>query len=160
MVITIKEKRENDNSWITSLLNDRWGSTDIVTRGKKYNVFLLSGYIAEADDKPAGLIIYNKTHDEYEILTLDSLVQGKGIGTQLLNSVINKCRDEKCHRLWLITTNDNQKAQKFYRNRGFSVAAVYENAMEKSRKLKPEIPLIGYGGIPIKDEVEMELTLQ
>jgi hypothetical protein len=31
--------------------------------------------------------------------------------------------------------------------------------MEKSRLLKPEIPLIGNDGIPIRDEIELEMIL-
>jgi len=33
------------------------------------------------------------------------------------------------------------------------------NALEVSRKLKPEIPQIGYDGIPLRDEVELEMIL-
>lgn len=38
--------------------------------------------------------------------------------------------------------------------------AVYPNAVSLSRKLKPEIPLIGNYGIPIRDEIELELKLK
>jgi hypothetical protein len=31
--------------------------------------------------------------------------------------------------------------------------------VEQSRKLKPEIPLIGNDGIPIRDEIELEMKL-
>jgi hypothetical protein len=64
-----------------------------------------------------------------------------------------------CTRLWLITTNDNLHALRFYQKRGFMLVAVHRNAVEQSRKLKPEIPLYGKDGIPIRDEIELEMLL-
>ena len=40
-------------------------------------------------------------------------------------------------------------ALRFYQKRGFMLVAVHRNALELSRKLKPEIPLIGNDGIPL-----------
>jgi RimJ/RimL family protein N-acetyltransferase len=59
-------------------------------------------------------------------------------------------------RLWLITTNDNARAQRFYERHGFRLAAVHEGALVRSRELKPEIPLVSADGTPIRDELEYE----
>ncbi|MFP3471139.1 GNAT family N-acetyltransferase, partial [Micrococcus sp. SIMBA_144] len=61
-----------------------------------------------------------------------------------------------CSRITLITTNDNLAALKFYQKRGFVMTAIHRNAVEKARKIKPEIPLIGNDGIPIRDEIQLE----
>jgi ribosomal protein S18 acetylase RimI-like enzyme len=42
----------------------------------------------------------------------------------------------------LITTNDNLRAIGFYQRLGYQLVNVYPNAVEKSRKIKSEIPLI------------------
>jgi hypothetical protein len=39
------------------------------------------------------------------------------------------------------------------------IATVYVNALAESRNLKPEIPLIGDHDIPLRDEIEFEMTL-
>jgi len=39
------------------------------------------------------------------------------------------------------------------------IAAVHVNAIERNRRLKPEIPLTGMDGIPIRDEIELEMVL-
>ena len=39
------------------------------------------------------------------------------------------------------------------------MVAVYPDAVENSRQLKPEIPLVGNDGIPIRDEIELEKLL-
>jgi RimJ/RimL family protein N-acetyltransferase len=64
-----------------------------------------------------------------------------------------------CRRIWLITTNDNTAALRFYQKKGFSLVAVHRNAIERSRQLKPEIPETGNDGIPLRDEIELEIVL-
>ena len=59
----------------------------------------------------------------------------------------------------LITTNDNLSALQFYQKRGFDMSRLYHNAVDKSRKIKPQIPLTGANGIPIRHEIELEMKL-
>jgi GNAT superfamily N-acetyltransferase len=77
----------------------------------------------------------------------------------LIDAVRQEAQRAGCKRLWLITTNDNLTALRFYQRRGFVLVAVHRNAVELSRKLKPQIPLIGEHGIPIRDEIELEMPL-
>ena len=46
-----------------------------------------------------------------------------------------------------------------YQKRDFLLVELHRNALEQSRRLKPEIPLVGVDGIPLKDEIELELCL-
>jgi len=41
----------------------------------------------------------------------------------------------------------------------FRIKAIYPNAIDAARKIKPQIPELGEHGIPIRDEIEMEMTL-
>jgi len=59
-----------------------------------------------------------------------------------------------------MTTNDNTAALRFYQKWGFLLVAVHRNAVEQARKLKPEIPLTGIDGIPLRDEIELEVLLK
>jgi hypothetical protein len=61
--------------------------------------------------------------------------------------------------MWLITTNDNGPAIRFYEGRGMRIAAIHRGAIAESRKLKPEIPLLGVGGRPIEEKSSFELLL-
>lgn len=156
--IQIRPIEEIDKEWITSILEKQWGSTKIVTRGKLRQADKLPGYIALLNDKKAGLITYS-VEDDCEIITLDSLVQGKGIGTALLEKVKQTAKEQNCKRVWLINTNDNMEALRFYQKRGFVLSVLYPNALEQSRRLKPEIPQIGIDNIPLRDEIELEIKL-
>lgn len=159
MSIEIKEYTEQDRAWTRNLLEKRWGSSTVVSRGKMHQADMLPGFIAYIDDAPQGLVTYRIEDRECEIVTLDALFEGRGIGKDLLNAVRKIASSEKCNRIWLITTNDNARAQEFYKKCGFELVAVYENAIQESRKLKPEIPDIGIDGIPIRDEIEFEIKL-
>ena len=145
--------------WARELLTQRWGSTRVVSRGAVHQADRLSGFIASLDGKPAGLATYHVAGDQCEIVSLDSLFERKGIGSALIEAVCRSARKAGCRRVWLITTNDNLPALHFYQKRGFTLAALYPNALASSRKLKPEIPLFGLDGIPLRDEIELERLL-
>ena len=155
----IRRLNKDDRAWVTPLLEEQWGSVTQVRGGRAYRADELPGFAAVQNSKPAGLITYNISGEQCEITSLNSLAEGLGIGTGLIEAVRKVANSSRCKRLWLITTNDNTPALRFYQKRGFLLAAVYPNAVEESRKLKPEIPLTGIDGIPIRDEIELELLL-
>lgn len=156
---TIRPIEKEDRNWIAQFLDRHWGSTRIVSRGQVYLAHLLPGFIAEQDDEKVGLITYRIDEEACELMTINSTVEGQGVGTALLEAVKAVAAEEGCKRLWLITTNDNLKALRFYQKRDLRIAAVYPGALDASRKVKPEIPLFGYDGIPLRDEIELEMTL-
>jgi len=158
--IQIKPLTDEHQHWASNLLIKEWGSTESVSRGRLHHADKLPGFIALLDDKPAALATYNIEGDQCELATLNSLKEKQGIGGRLIDEVKNEAVAKGCRRLWLITTNDNTYAFKFYQKFGFKVAGYHINAIEQSRKLKPTIPCIGMDGIPIKDEIEFELMIE
>jgi ribosomal protein S18 acetylase RimI-like enzyme len=147
------------HAWIKEKLYEHWGSTRVVTRQKMYNADDLPGFIVFEKEQPIGLITYSIQNQECEIITLNSFREQQGIATMLLGAVTSIAREQNCHRIWLITTNDNLKALGFYQKRGFRLVAVYPDALKESRRLKPEIPEIGLNNIPLRDEIELEIML-
>jgi len=115
--------------------------------------------VAEDEGEVVGLLTYHVEGSMCEIGTLDSQREGRGISVALIEAVKVAARQAGCRRLWLITTNDNTHALRFYQKRGFCLVAVHRDAVAASRAIKPEIPLIGNDGIPIRDEVELEMSL-
>ncbi|MEW5797207.1 MAG: GNAT family N-acetyltransferase [Candidatus Zixiibacteriota bacterium] len=107
-----------------------------------------------------GLVTYEIIGDQCEVVTLDAFTQFAGVGTALMERVIDTARASGCRRVWLITTNDNLDAIRFYQKRGFTIGAVHVNAIAHSRTLKPSIAMIGNYGIPIRDEIEFEMVLR
>ena len=155
----IRPLDETLRSWAHDLIDREWGAPGIVTRGKLHEIAKLSGLIAIENNEPTGLITYSIEGSECEIVSLNSLNEKRGIGSTLIEAVRQAAKTRGCQRVWVITTNDNTKALRYYQKRGFHLRAVYPNALDISRKLKPTIPLTGIDDIPLRDEIELEMLL-
>ena len=147
--------REQINAFIVR----QWFTMQMVVHGETIDMGNADGYYACEGDEITGLITYRIAGEEMKILSLDSLQEGRGIGTGLLDTVVAKARDAGMQRIMLITTNDNLSALRFYQKRGFDMSRLYCNALAQARKIKSEIPLIGMDGIPLKHEIELEMIL-
>ncbi len=142
------------------VLCDRWGATAIVSRGRVHDALHLPALIAERAGMSSGLVTYRVDGPGCELVTLDALTPYQGTGTVLVEAVARIARGARCTRLWLITTNDNLDALRFYQRRGFVLVAVHRDAVTRARQLKPSISLVGRHGIPIRDELELERPLR
>lgn len=157
--LSVRPLTQADRPWANRLVTERWGSSRMVTRGVVHDLTQLPGLVAWLGQERAGLLLYHSTGDAWEIVSLDSPLPARGVGTALLNAARHLAQIAGCRRLWLITTNDNLPALRFYQKRGFRLVAVYPDAVTEARRLKPEIPLTGLEGIPLRDELELELML-
>lgn len=152
--ITIRPLQPNDLAWVEKILKERWGSTKMVTKGRLYEADKLPGYLVENEQGRVGLVTYWEDRDNVEIISLDSLVLRIGIGSKLLDAIIEYAVSKNLH-VSVVTTNDNLDALRFYQRRGFRLINVYPDAIRKSRELKPSIPFVGTYGIPLRDELEL-----
>ena len=137
----------------------QWFSMDMVVHGERIDLSTADGWFVSENDDIIGLITYRIVGTELEILSLDSLSGNRGIGTALLEMAIGETERNRCARVMLITTNDNLDALRFYQKRGFDMVRLYRNAVDTSRRIKPQIPLTGADNIPIRHEIELEMTL-
>ncbi len=149
-----------DRECVREFITQRWSAETVVAHGVVYRPHELAGFVAQRGDEIVGLVTLTVKDDTCEIVTIDSTQPGAGIGTALIDAAKEFARQAGCARLWLITTNDNLDALRFYQKRGFVLVAVHRNAVEESRKCKPQIPLIGNDGIPLRDEIELEMVLR
>ena len=131
----------------------------MAARGRLYNLDELQALVASDQDEWVGLVTFYFEDSFCEVMSLDSLRPRLGIGTALLSVVEQKARQAGCSVLKLITTNDNTRALRFYQKLGFELTALRCRAVDVSRRLKPSIPETGYDGIPIRDEIELQLLL-
>jgi ribosomal protein S18 acetylase RimI-like enzyme len=155
----VRALTEQDRSWVEAQIVERWGSPFVVSRGRLHEPVALPGFVAVRDGHRVGLLTYAIEGRACEIVTIHSLEEQRGIGADLIEAVRRVASEAGCTRLWLITTNDNLEALRFYQRRGFVLAAVHRNAIDDSRRLKPEIGTLGLHGIPIRDEIEVEMPL-
>jgi len=136
---------------------EHWGGDEMIVHDEVFRPEQLDGFVTE---DWAGVVTFTIKGDQCEIISLDSLDEGKGIGTALINAVVKEAQSRSCRRLFLSTTNDNLHALRFYQKRGFELTAIRRGAVNKSREIKPAIPMLGGNGIPLRDEIELEMPLQ
>jgi len=157
--IAIRAKNENERGWLTDVLQASWGSVRMVSNGTLFDVRDQEGLIAEINGEPVGILMYHIADGECEIRLLESFRFNIGVGTGLIDAVKETARRSGCRRLWVVTTNGNTRALRFYQKNGFRLHALRVDALTQSRKLKPEIPTTGLDGIPLRDEIELDMAL-
>ncbi len=118
------------------------------------------GFVGEIAGEPAGLLTFRMNGDgSFEVTSLHARIRNRGVGSALLAAAVDAARAARSTRLWLVTTNDNFLALRFYQRRRMRLVALRPGAVDAARALKPEIPLVADNGIPIRDELELELPL-
>jgi len=154
----IRPVESDDADWIAQFITERWGAEFVAAHYEVYHCRDLPGFVATEGEKKVGLLTYKIVAGDCEVVSLDSLQPYVGIGTGLIDAVKAAAVKSGCRRLWLVTTNDNMNALRFYQKRGFVLVKINRNAIEFARNLKP-VPLIGAEGIPLRDEIELEISL-
>jgi len=154
MSFTVRSLTDDDRPWLTGFMTERWGVPLAAGGGRLHRLDDLPGFAAvSADGAVAGVVTYLIEADTCEVVSIDSVVQGEGIGTALLEAACQAAAAAGCRRVRLITTNDNVDALRFYQRRGFALTELRRGAVEESRRMKPQIPKVGAYGIPIRDEL-------
>ena len=134
---------------------------DLVARlGEVVDARRQPALIVASDGAIAGVLTWVLADGSMEVLTLHAAEPWTGVGTALVAAARRVAEASGARRLWLITTNDNVDALRFYQRRGFRLAGLHPGAVDLSRaSLKPSIPEIGDHGIPLRDELELEIAI-
>jgi ribosomal protein S18 acetylase RimI-like enzyme len=156
----IRALADADREWVERLIVERWGTEGVVGRGRVWHPAGLPGFAAFEDGRCVGLVTYELSGDACEIVTIDALEEARGIGSALLEAVVEAARESGCARVQLLTTNNNLRALAFYQKRGFRLVGLVPGAIDEERRLKPSIPLVDSAGLPIRDELHLELSLR
>jgi catechol 2,3-dioxygenase-like lactoylglutathione lyase family enzyme len=158
--LRVRDLRDDERAWATRALREAWGSEVIVYgSGRERRPAELPALVADADGERAGLATYAVEGEEAELVTLNAFTVGAGAGGALVEAVADAARAAGCARLRVTTTNDNLPALRLYQRHAFALAALRTGAVEAARRIKPDIGTVGYAGIPIRDEIELERAL-
>jgi GNAT superfamily N-acetyltransferase len=136
------------------------GSAAVARRGELVDALARPAVVAFDAGAVAGVLTYDVVGDDCEILTLHAARQWSGVGSALVAMVARLAAAAGCRRLWVLTTNDNVDALRFYQRRGFRLSDIRYGAVDQARRtLKPQISMTGNYGIPIRDEIELAQDL-
>jgi ribosomal protein S18 acetylase RimI-like enzyme len=155
--VNVRRLDAEDRAWLRESLRDGWGDEAMAGHGELFFPAEHDGFVAEGR---AGVVTYRVVDDACEITLIESFEPGRGVGTTLLEAVVAEARATGCSRVWLVTTNDNEHAQRWCAAHGFAVTEVRRGAVDESRRtLKPTIPKVGQAGAAIADEIEYSFAL-
>jgi ribosomal protein S18 acetylase RimI-like enzyme len=147
-----------DEAWAVELLEGVLGGRLQARRGVIVDALGGPGLVATEHSERIGLLTYARVGRECEVVALAARRRQHGVGTALLE--VLKSRLTECDRIWLVTTNDNLDGLRFYQRRGFRLCALRPGAVDDARHtLKPSISRTGAYGIPLRDELELELRM-
>jgi GNAT superfamily N-acetyltransferase len=112
--------------------------------------------LVDFNDELVGMVTYHVDGPAGQIVTLDTIVRGRGFGRRLLEAAENKFHNLGLGRAWALMTNDNLRAAGLYLSRGYRLIRIHLDAIDRVREHKPKLPETGYEGIPIRDLWEFE----
>ena len=156
----VREVRGEEVDWLRTTLRERWGDELLVGRGRVWKPDELEALVEvnEAGER-IGLATYEVAGESAELVTIDALQTGAGVGGRLLEAVTTAARAAGARRLVVMTTNDNLPALRLYQRAGFRLTELRPGAVDEARAVKPSIPVTGHDGIPIHDELDLVLDL-
>jgi ribosomal protein S18 acetylase RimI-like enzyme len=131
----IRPLKDEDRAWVAEIVSNEWG-LPVVSISGSYDPAELAGFVAVEAGERMGLVTYRITDESCEVVTLNSLRPNSGIGTALLGAV-KQGADERRLRLWLITTDENSHAIRFYEDRGMTRRALHREFIKVVRRYKP-----------------------
>jgi ribosomal protein S18 acetylase RimI-like enzyme len=147
----IRSFDESDLAWAEELIGAHFGGRLQARLGSLVDALACPGLVAEHDGERVGIVTFDVDDGDVEIVYLEVTTPRANVGTALLDAVQERTG---ARRLWLVTTNDNLDALRFYQRRGFRISEIRIGAVEAARRsLKPSIPETGRHGIPIRDEI-------
>ncbi|HET8658222.1 MAG TPA: GNAT family N-acetyltransferase [Micromonosporaceae bacterium] len=158
--LTVRPAAAHDRDRVTELFRASWGRPFVVGHGVGYDLTKLPTLVAvDATDRVTGVLTYTVDSSAMQVVSIEAATPGTGAGGALLSAAVDRARALGLRRLWLVTTNDNLDAVRFYQRRGLRVARVAPGAVDQARRLAPTIPTTGAYDIPMRDELTMELRL-
>ncbi|MGS2614598.1 GNAT family N-acetyltransferase [Micromonospora sp. LZ34] len=156
----VRPAEAGDRAAVDALHEREWGGPYVIAHDTRYDLRTLPTLVAvDGAGAVVGALAHHTDADGLEVVSVVAATPGGGVGTALLAAATETARAAAAARLWLITTNDNLRALRFYQRRGLRLVGVDRGAVDRARRLKPTIPTVGENGIPLHDELILGLRL-
>ena len=133
------------------------GGPQVVSCGTLYTLRDYEGFVATADNQRLGFAVLR----EDELLGIAATQSGHGVGSRLMDHCESLLRTREYSSIWLVTTNDNLDAMRFYQRRGYLLDELHKDAFEEVKRLKGiSGEVLGNFEIPIRDELVFRKALE
>jgi GNAT superfamily N-acetyltransferase len=153
--VLVREAGDGERQIALDLFKRDFGRTGIVAFGQVMDLDAVPTLVAEMNGEIAGAVAYRLVEAGLHIVALatDPMWQRSGVGGYLVAEAELLARRLNIPRVIVSMTNDNLPSLYFYQRRGYFVSEWIPNGVAKHSK---SASLVGFGGIPIRDEVRLE----
>jgi ribosomal protein S18 acetylase RimI-like enzyme len=135
--VLVRALDDEDQSWKLATLERGWGTTAVARLAELVDAAPLSGFVAIDGAERVGLLTYVDRGDGIEVVTVQALDGGRGVGRALMDAAYALAVQRAAPRLWLITTNDNLRALAFYQRWGMDLRRVIRDGVDDSMSAEP-----------------------
>jgi GNAT superfamily N-acetyltransferase len=135
--VIVRQIVDADRPWLHDLIDSEWG-LPVVSISGAYDPSTLPGFLAEEEGNPIGAITYLLNAGECEVVTLNSVHERQGVGSALL-AAAKAVAEGTSARLWLITTDENLNAIRFYEGRGMYVRTIHRDFVDRVQRFKAQV---------------------
>jgi GNAT superfamily N-acetyltransferase len=157
--VTVREATERDREAVANLFLRDFGRTKIVAFGEVMSLAEGPALVADLNGELAGALGYRLREDALQIVALatEAEWQRSGVGGHLVAEAEALAKRLRLSKTVFCATNDNLPALYFYQRCGYVISEVVVGAL---------IPLVppgapsGFAGIPPRDEIRLEKTLE
>jgi GNAT superfamily N-acetyltransferase len=156
--VMVREAADTEREAALELFRLDFGRCGIVAFGQIMDLDQAPTIVAEMNGEIAGALAYRLVDAGLHVVALatDPMWQRSGVGGYLVAEVELLARRLQIARVIVSATNDNLPSLYFYQRRGYYITEWIPNGVAKYAK---STSLVGFAGIPIRDEVRLEKLL-
>ena len=156
--VLVREASEADLKKALELFTRDFGPAQLVAYGEAVSLENASALVAETENEIAGALAWRPFDGALHILALatDPMWQRAGVGGHLVAEAELLARRQSQPRVIVTVGNDNLPALYFYQRRGYRMSAILRDSVAAHAGGEDAI---GFGGIAIRDEVQLVKNL-
>jgi GNAT superfamily N-acetyltransferase len=157
--VLVREAADLEREAALELFRRDFGRSGLVAFGQVMDLDASPAIVADMDGEIGGALAYRLVEAGLHIVALatDPMWQRSGVGGYLVAEAELMARRLRIPRVIASTTNDNLPTLYFYQRRGYYVTEWVPNGVAKYSK---STSLIGFAGIPIRDEIRLEKMME
>jgi GNAT superfamily N-acetyltransferase len=157
--VLVREAVDAEREAALDLFRRDFGRSGLVAFGQVMDLDAAPAIVADMEGEIGGALAYRLVEGGLHIVALatDPMWQRSGVGGYLVAEAELMARRLRIPRMLVSTTNDNLPTLYFYQRRGYYVTEWVPNGVAKYSK---STSLVGFAGIPIRDEIRMEKLLE
>ena len=156
--VLVREAADAEREAALELFRRDFGHGGLVAFGQVVDLDAAPAIVADMDGEMGGALAYRLVEGALHIVALatDPMWQRSGVGGYLVAEAELIARRLGIPRVVAATTNDNLPTLYFYQRRGYYMTEWVANGVAKHSK---SATLVGFAGIPIRDEIRLEKLL-